>query len=46
MTHFYFSLSTEKFLCGQGEKIPPAAKDNLTGIFGENGSIIEKKGPS
>ena len=46
ITHFYFSLSTEKFLCGQGEKITPADKDNLKGIFGENGSIIEKKGAS
>ena len=36
-THFYFSLPTEKFMRGQGEKNTPAEKGNYKSILGEMG---------
>ena len=42
ITHFYFSLSTVKFLRGQEEKIPRQI-GIIKRVFGGNGSIIEKK---
>ena len=42
LTHFYFSLPTEKFLRGQGEKNTPAERENLKSILG-NESVIEKE---
>ena len=44
-THFYFSLPTEKFMRGQGEKNTPAEKGNYKSILGEMG-VSSKKGAS
>jgi len=41
-THFYFSLPKEKFLRGQGEKIPGQRRENIR-VFVGNGSVIKKE---
>ena len=41
-THFYFSLPTEKFLRGQGEKNTRAEKDIWKSILGEMEVSLKK----
>jgi hypothetical protein len=40
-THFYFSLPTEKFLRGQGEKRSDASAMDMTGLTAEEIKLLK-----